>query len=115
MHNKSHVTFLKIFLAQVEYVKDLVNESDDILLNSHTYRKLIYAVWLRLEQDPEQTTFDQLQEATKIKADVLLHLPQENIMYQHFRRVAGVYRYTLSCVKDIGVTDWCKYGFCWDE
>ena len=89
--------------------------SDYTLLNSHAYRKLIHAVWLGLKQDPEQTTFHQLREATKNKADVRLHLPQEQIIYQHFRRVAGVYRYMLSYVMDIGVIDWCKYGFRWDE
>ena len=69
-----------------------------------------------LKQDSEQTIFHQLREATKIKADdVRLHLPQEKIIYQHFRRAAGVYRYMLSCVMDIGVIDWCKYGFRWDE
>ena len=114
-YNKSHATFLKTFLTQVEYVEDLVNESDYSLLNSHAYRKLIHAVWLGLKQDPEQTTFHQLREATKVKADVRLHLPHEKITYQHFRRVAGVYRYMLSCVMDVGVTDWCKYGFRWDK
>ena len=51
----------------------------------------------------------------KIKTDVRLHLPQEKIIYQHFRRVAGIYRYMLSYIIDIGVIDWWKYGFRWDE
>ena len=114
-YNKSHTTFLKTFLAQGEYVKNLVNENDYTLLNSHAYRKLIHAVWLRLKQDPEQTTFHQLREATKIRAGDQLHLPQEKIIYQRFRRVTGVYRYMLSYVMDIGVIDWCKYGFRWDK
>ena len=46
-----------MFLTQVKYVKDLVNESDYTILNSNAYRKLIHAVWLRLKQDSEQTTF----------------------------------------------------------
>ena len=114
-YNKSHATFLKTFLKQVEYVKDLVKECDYTLLNSHTYRKLIHAIQLGLKQDSEQTTFHQLREAIKIKADVLMHLPQEKIMYQRFRRVSRVYCYMLSYVVDIGVIDWGKYGFHWDE
>ena len=101
-YNKSHATFL----TQVEHVKDLFNESDYNLPSSHAYRKLIHAVWLCLKQDPEQTRFHQLQEATKMKADVRLRLPQENIIHQHFRRVAGIYRYMLSYVMDSGVIDW---------
>ena len=48
-YNKSHATFFKTFLAQVEYVKYLVNDNDYTLLNSQAYRKLIHAVWLWLK------------------------------------------------------------------
>lgn len=45
----------------------------------------------------------------------ILAATEERNIYQHCRRVAGVYRYMHSYIQDLGAIDWTNYGFQFDS
>jgi len=79
--------------------------------NSNSYRKLIHCVWLIGKGKPENISFDELRCMTKLKSNVRLHLPDEPVLYQHYKRVSGAFKYMLTYIFNTPMIDWSQYGY----
>ena len=110
-YSKTHETFLKAFMKHVKFIGSLITANDITNLDASSYRRLIHTVWCG-NSEPEKVSFSKVRENTKKRKNVRLHLPDEHILYQHFKRVSGVFKYMLTYVIDHCINiEWSKYGF----
>ena len=112
---KTHDKFLKAFIEHKNFIGDIVSDLFQNL-TSFSYRKLIHSVWLTESGNPEKLTFSELRQLSKKRENPRSHLPDEDAILQHFKRVHGVYKYMLRYIHDhLPAVEWCNYGFEYDD
>ena len=115
-YQKTHRSFLEAWIRSNSYVGDLVvKEEEAFKVNLAAYRRLVHAVWSSKTVTADSCSFEELRKMTRKRKNLRLHLPDEELILQVGKRIAGVFQYMTSYIKYSTTNiDWTMYGFYYD-